>query len=463
MIEKVTYFDVEYANPTNKSICQIGIMCLNYSNEEPYFPELNIYINPEDNFEYNCIKTHGITADKVKEEDNFPTVWKKIEKYFSNAVIIGHNVAGSDLDSLTKNLKRYNIDVPEFHYICTLQLARQYIPSFAVKDYKLSTLCEYLDVALDSEHDAFDDACSCADLFKAITTKYNIDINKDIEIKSYNPHTEHEFLRYVSTPIIGKEINDLYGLICGFSIDNKLSSEEIDFLKNWGVHFPDFHDQKDIAEIISVLNEIIADGVITLDEINKLKNIISEYLKTLSTTPSTLASRSLEGILKGITIDNQITETECKKLRQWLYDNIPLLDQVPFINKTMEVLNKVLEDSIITKDEKKYITDMIDQILTPVDYLTEKINSVEGKNVCLSGRFSYGSKDEVGKYIISKGGYINERLKKSTDILIIGSQGCPEYTNGSYGGKVKKAMQFNEKGCSIKIIKESDCIFDEKK
>lgn len=100
-----------------------------------------------------------------------------------------------------------------------------------------------------------------------------------------------------------------------------------------------------------MLNEIIADGVITLDEINKLKNIINEYLKTLSTVPSTLASRSLEGILKGITIDNQITETECKKLRQWLYDHIQFSDQFPF-NKTMEVLNKVLEDLIITKDEK---------------------------------------------------------------------------------------------------------------
>lgn len=29
-MKKVTYFDVEYANSKNKSICQIGLMCENY-------------------------------------------------------------------------------------------------------------------------------------------------------------------------------------------------------------------------------------------------------------------------------------------------------------------------------------------------------------------------------------------------------------------------------------------------
>ena len=45
-IEKVTYFDVEFANSRNRSICQIGIMCENYDTKDPYYPERIIYINP---------------------------------------------------------------------------------------------------------------------------------------------------------------------------------------------------------------------------------------------------------------------------------------------------------------------------------------------------------------------------------------------------------------------------------
>ena len=50
-MKKVTYFDVEWANGKNKSICQMGVMCENYEDGEPIYPESNIYVNPEDKFD----------------------------------------------------------------------------------------------------------------------------------------------------------------------------------------------------------------------------------------------------------------------------------------------------------------------------------------------------------------------------------------------------------------------------
>ena len=44
-MEKITCFDVEYANSKNKAICQLGIVCENYNDHEPYYPELDIYVN----------------------------------------------------------------------------------------------------------------------------------------------------------------------------------------------------------------------------------------------------------------------------------------------------------------------------------------------------------------------------------------------------------------------------------
>ena len=358
-------------------------MCENFSDGEPFYPERNIYINPEDGFDDFCIKIHGITKDKVKNEPAFPAVWKEIEKYFTNAVIIGHNVAGADLDALVKALKRYNLDIPELYYICTLDLARQYIPSYAVADYSMSTLCEYFGIGIDSEHNAFDDACACADLFKAIIEEYDIKI-EDLKIKKYNPSSEKEFSQFVASPVIRKAISEFYGVIRGFSIDNEISTEEIDFIKNWKKEFAIYDSQKDVADIISVLDRVIADGNITIEEIVELQGVVKEYLDVVSTSPITLATQILDGILRGITVDGQITESECKNLRQWLYDNIYLSDRFPF-NKTMQVLSKVLEDSVITKEEAEYFTTVINKMLNPVDSLKEEINSVNGKHVCLSG------------------------------------------------------------------------------
>ena len=47
-------------------------------------------------------------------------------------------------------------------------------------------------------------------------------------------------------------------------------------------------------------------------------------------------------------------------------------------------------------------------------------------------------------------------VTKKTDILIVGDFECQSYSNGSYGTKVKKAMEYNDKGLNIQIIKEKD-------
>ena len=124
-------------------------------------------------------------------------------------------------------------------------------------------------------------------------------------------------------------------------------------------------------------------------------------------------------MLRGIAADGKITEDECKNLMQWLYDNMHLADHFPF-NQTFTLLEKVLEDSIITTEESQYINTMISQMLDPVNALHSQINSIEGTHICLSGVFDYGEKSKVEEYIVERGGFIDSSVKKTTDILLIG-------------------------------------------
>ena len=456
-MDKITYFDVEYANSKNKSICQIGIMCENYGNGDPVYPELDIYINPEDGFDSNCIRVHGIMASRVATEPNFPTVWKDIEKYFTHTVVVGHNVAAADLDSLVKALNRYNLDIPEIYYICTLDLARQYVPRFAVKDYSISSLCEYFDIDIDSEHNAFDDACACSDLFRALVETYDIDV--DSCVKKYIPKESADFSEYVASPVLRKSISEFYGTIFGFSIDSVITEDEVAYMTQWRENNKQYASQRDIAAIIEAIDAILEDGIVTQDELETLQYAVGSYLDLVSTSQVTLATQILDGILKGITADGEVTEAECKNLRQWLYDNIYLSDHFPF-NKTIELVERVLEDSVITKEESAYITAVIDDMLNPVQALSAQVNSVEGKHVCLSGNFAYGPKSAVEKYIVAHGGIMDSGVKKSTNILLVGNEGSQDYSNGNYGTKVKKAIEYNEKGCKIQIIKEADFVFE---
>lgn len=452
-MDKVTFFDVEYANSKNKSICQIGLMCEDYNTGEPVYPERNIYIDPEDGFDDVCVRIHGISESKVKGSPSFSDVWPDIEKYFVNAVIIGHNVASADIDALVKNLRRCNIDIPEMYYICTYELAKKYVPNYCVPDYSMTSLCNFFDVDIDSEHDAFDDACACSDLFRALVNTYEIDVQK--HVKKYVLKDTVEYVSYVSNPVLRKSISNFYGVIRGFSIDGIINEQETEYIRSWRDENKKYSTQTEILEIISVIDRILEDGVVTLAEIADLQCVIKNYLDIVATSPVTLATQILDGILKGITVDSKISEIECVNLRQWLYDNIYLSDHFPF-DQTLAMLDSVLADSVVTEDEMEYMNSVINDILNPVECLRTQINTVEGQHVCLSGNFAYGAKSKVEAYIVEHGGIVDKGVTRKTDILLIGDYECQSYSNGTYGTKVKKAMEYNEKGCHILIAKESD-------
>ena len=64
---KLTFFDVEYANSNNKSICQIGLVCCDSNDKTEILPSLDIYINPEDGFDERCVRVHGNYGTKVRK------------------------------------------------------------------------------------------------------------------------------------------------------------------------------------------------------------------------------------------------------------------------------------------------------------------------------------------------------------------------------------------------------------
>lgn len=456
-LDRITYFDVEYANSTNKSLCQLGMMCEIFETGEPVSEPQKIYINPEDGFHDLCIKIHGIREQDVIGAPSFPVVWESLKEYFSTSIVVGHNVAGADLDALNKNLKRYNLEMPVISYICTYELAKKYVPSFAVENYQLSTLCEALNVPLGKAHDALEDALASGRLLKALVELHDIDLNQ--HIKKYIPHECREFQAYINPSVLCKSISDIYGILGGISIDNEINQDEVSAIEKWKLEHQKYSSQQNISSIIDTMDRILENSVVTVHDIKTVQDEARKYLDTINTAEVTLARQILDGVLKGVTADGKVTDIECKNLREWLYDYSELANTYPF-NKITEVLDKVLEDSVITEEETEYVKSVIGDILNPVEILSKQVNSVEGKNVCLSGDFKYGPIKDVEEYIISKGGTIDSKLKTTTNILLMGSLKSKRYSNGNYGTKFIKAQEFNAKGYEIQIVKESDFIFD---
>lgn len=446
---KVTFFDVEYANTRSKSICQIGILSRDLTTGENE-TRLCLYVNPQDTFDENCIRVHGITEDKIKHAPTLDTVWGEIEKYFKNAVVIGHNVASADLDALYRNLVRYNIKVPDIYYICTYRLSREKIPSPLVEDYSLSTLCNFFNIDIPSEHNPLYDACSCSDLLDKLSQYTSFNFEK--EIKLFVPSNEVSDIELISDKSLKDAIHGLYGMIRAFALDNKVSEKEKCYLSEWRDRFNIHAQNKDIAKIIDVIDEILKDGVVGIDELNALTTTLKQHLDIVNTSAVTLSTQILNGLIRGIITDDEITEDECKKLRTWLYNNSYLSGHQPF-DKIIAILESALADGKLSLDEARVVKEEISALLST---LPKEKSSLMGKKICLSGSFAYGKKSAVMQYIKDQGGKVQKEVNSSTDMLIVGVGKNANTSN------VKKAMELTTMGKTVEISSEADVLDYEK-
>lgn len=411
---KYTFLDLEYSNFSNKSICEISLIVID---DQKNKPQVNKYlVNPNDKFDSGCISMHGIDFSKVKSKPTFKEIWPKIENYFTNSVIVGHNIATSDLDGLYKNLVRYNIQVPEIYYICTYDLAKQLIPRNVLKDYSLNSLYFYYNINIENNNDSLEKLYDYYKLSEKIISNFKNNIEDCIN--RFEPVQFIKTIDFHTNVSLKKDIHTLYGMIEGFLLDEKIDFEEVMYLYEWRHKYEKYKSYDDIRNIIECINEITKDNIVTLDEMIKIKDITRRYLDVMSTSAITLATQILNGIISGISSDDQINIDECMALKRWMYENSYLIGHYPF-DKIFSLIEQILHDEYISEEEEKILLSEIDKLLNPIKELKDKIYSFEGKKIFITGQFVYGTTKEV-ETALKEQGYLVTTNKKEADVVYYG-------------------------------------------
>lgn len=371
--DKIAFFDVETPNRNNNSICSIGIV---YEDENGNTKEFYSLVNPECAFDTVNTNIHGIISANVSDAPTFPELWKTISRFFSEYLVIGHNVK-FDLSCIKKALKSHGIDAPNPFYVDTLEIARSYITE--TENHKLETLCHQFGIDLLRLHNALEDTKATADLFQYLIKRFDIDLN--LFIKQY-------------------DFSD---------IDIKARTNHLGYTDN------------------------------------------TKYLQ------------ELQGIVFGIMCDEVLTDAEITALKYWTDTHQALKRNYPF-DRIYAALQRVLEDGIITEAERNELYGIFRSALNPMESETPYIVSsdLSGKAICLTGDFAAMSRKEMEQFLIAQGAVIKNSISKKLDYLIVGDLGSIMWIQGNYGTKIKKAMEYNEKGADITIIQEKDfmTVFD---
>ena len=438
MIKDYISIDIENPNSRGNSICSIGIIVVK---NKKVVDEKYSLINPEDRFDVNNSNITGLNYSDVKDAPTFKEYWKSIKELFENNIIVGHNIT-YDLTVIAKALERYDIEVPIFNYYCTLKLSRNFIKT---NSYSLNSLCDLLNVNLEKHHNTLEDAKASQKIFEYLDYNNDIGTNEKFEFES-------KLLDKLDLKL-ETNINTLYGIIKGINYDGIIDDKEIRKLESWVEDNRLYKQYLLFDRIISKLEEILDDNMITEYERIELEKLVTSINSSKIYSESTLSLQVLNGILDGIVCNQKVNQKEIDSLNIWLKQNDYLKDVYPYDKILLEV-SKVLEDGVITAEESNYILSIFNEIVHP-DFNNNENIDFNGKTFCLTGEFKTATKQEISKRLQDLGAIEKTGVSSKLNYLIIGGVGSDAWKFGKIGGKQAKAQELNEKGASIKIIDEN--------
>ena len=160
--------DVETANTSRASICQIGLVGMSGSDE---LWRWSSWVNLEEEFEQKFCGIHGIHPEKVRDAPLFPEVLNAIRPSIQGQVL----VSWTDFDqyALCYAADKYRLRRPSCSWLDACQIARHVWPE--LPSHNLQAVAETLQLRF-QHHDALADAWACGRAFAAVlgTSKVSI-------------------------------------------------------------------------------------------------------------------------------------------------------------------------------------------------------------------------------------------------------------------------------------------------
>ena len=266
-----------------------------------------------------------------------------------------------------------------------------------------------------------------------------------------------------------RAMHGLRGILTGVVADQQLNEKELLFLDVWLQSQDALRDHEDVVTILSQVGEVLEDGKITSDELLAMQKSIEEIVASSSEDSAEGLGRAdeLVGFLTGVASDGILNDQEVQALSTWLNSNESIRDKWP-ASVIVHRLNNILEDGIITEEEREDLMTTVHQItgteatVEDVSYEVstevweDEVENVElaGSVFCLSGEFVSGDRNTVDTSLRLRGAHTSPNVNKDVNYLVIGTLASRDWLYTSHGRKIEKALLLKRKDVPISIITE---------
>ncbi len=275
--------DFETANEKRNSPCSIGLVVIK---EGKIVEKMHYLIKPKEmRFMPINIGIHGIRPAMVQNEPEFDVIWNKIKNHFNDSLIVAHNAA-FDISVLRNTLELYNVEMPNFNYICTMKLARNFYRQ--LDNAKLNTVNRFLGYEF-NHHDALADALACSNIL--------LNISEELEIKEISEIARLTGVTLGSVYKEGYTPSSTRGRVLRTS--GKIFSREI---RNENYNFDAFKD-----EVVAFTGGL---GTMSREEANKLVRRLGGTVGSSITKKTTILITNTKDIES---LEREVMSTKLRK------------------------------------------------------------------------------------------------------------------------------------------------------
>lgn len=176
-----------------------------------------------------------------------------------------------------------------------------------------------------------------------------------------------------------QNINELKGILKGIECDGIINEMETAYLQEWVDSNRSLSYEGYRLELISMIDKALEDKVLTEQE---LKEILLQCDRCVRADHISLAKiRELNGIIDGIICDDEVNKSEIYSLREWMNVNKDTIAEYKMPHAISEMIDHILEDNIVTKEEQEQLKQMLfvhmtaNQLETKINLLKEDIRN----------------------------------------------------------------------------------------
>lgn len=179
----------------------------------------------------------------------------------------------------------------------------------------------------------------------------------------------------------------------------------------------------------------------------------------------------LAGILKGVACDNIITPNEAKFVYEWINLHRQVEDGVTYTELIDELQSLDLktrgafDDPELLQSVLKTIHKLVNggsHIPSPTDLTIDIADEIEAgevifqdKQFCFTGKLKLGPRNKAHEMTKLRNGVVAESVTNKLDYLVCGDLGSRDWSQSSFGEKIRHALCVRKSGGRLLIIKET--------